>query len=200
VTAVITGFFTGISLIVAIGAQNAFVIRQGLARNNVLLVVLVCAVSDALLIAAGIAGLGVAVSALPWLLEIVRWLGVLYLVWFGINSLRSAMKLQALEVSGYQNLSAQAALTAVLGFTFLNPHVYIDTVLLLGSIGAQFGELKWAFGAGAMLGSVVWFSVIGWGASSVAPLLRSPRLWRFIDIAIAVVMFSVAIYLAFYKF
>jgi len=200
VTAAITGFFTGISLIVAIGAQNAFVIRQGLARNNVLLVVLVCAVSDALLIAAGIAGLGVAVSTLPWLLEIVRWLGVLYLVWFGIKSLRSAFKVQSLEVSGYSNLSAKAALTAVLGFTFLNPHVYIDTVLLLGSIGAQFGELKWAFGAGAMLGSIVWFSLIGWGASSIAPLLRSPKAWRFIDIAIAVVMLSVAIYLAFYKF
>ena len=199
-TAAITGFFTGISLIVAIGAQNAFVIRQGLARNNVLLVVLVCAVSDALLIAAGIAGLGVAVSTLPWLLEIVRWLGVLYLVWFGIKSLRSAFKVQSLEVSGYSNLSAKAALTAVLGFTFLNPHVYIDTVLLLGSIGAQFGELKWAFGAGAMLGSIVWFSLIGWGASSIAPLLRSPKAWRFIDIAIAVVMLSVAIYLAFYKF
>jgi len=200
VTAAITGFFTGISLIVAIGAQNAFVIRQGLARNNVLLVVLVCAVSDALLIAAGIAGLGVAVSTLPWLLEIVRWLGVFYLVWFGIKSLRSAFKVQSLEVSGYSNLSAKAALTAVLGFTFLNPHVYIDTVLLLGSIGAQFGELKWAFGAGAMLGSIVWFSLIGWGASSIAPLLRSPKAWRFIDIAIAVVMLSVAIYLAFYKF
>jgi len=199
-TAAITGFFTGISLIIAIGAQNAFVIRQGLARNHVFLVVAVCAISDALLIAAGIAGLGVAVSGLPWLLEIVRWLGVVYLGWFGIKSFRSAFRVQSLEVSGGSNLSAKAALLAVLGFTFLNPHVYIDTVLLLGSIGAQFGDLRWAFGAGAMLGSIVWFSLIGWGARSLAPLLKSPKVWRWIDTAIGIVMFTVAIYLAFYQF
>lgn len=199
-TAAITGFFTGISLIVAIGAQNAFVIRQGLARNHVLLVVAVCAISDALLIAAGIAGLGVAVSSLPWLLEILRWLGVAYLSWFGIKSFRSALKTQGLEVSGANLLSPKAALLAVLGFTFLNPHVYIDTVLLLGSIGSQFGDSRWAFGAGAMLGSVAWFSLIGWGARSLAPLLKSPKIWKYIDFGIGVIMFSVAVLLAFYKF
>lgn len=199
-TAALTGFFTGISLIVAIGAQNAFVIRQGLARNHVLLVVAVCAISDALLIAAGIAGLGVAVSGLPWLLEVLRWLGVIYLSWFGFKSFRSALRSQALEVSGANLLSAKAALLSVLGFTFLNPHVYIDTVLLLGSIGSQFGDLRWAFGGGAMLGSVVWFSLLGWGARSLAPLLRSPKIWRYIDLGIGLVMFSVAILLALYQF
>jgi len=198
--AAITGFFTGLSLIVAIGAQNAFVIRQGLARNHVLLVVLVCAISDALLIAAGIAGLGVAVSGLPWLLELIRWLGVAYLSWFGFKSFRAALSSQALEVSAASNLSAKGALLAVLGFTFLNPHVYIDTVLLLGSISAVFGDLRWAFGAGAMLGSVVWFSLLGLGARSLAPLLKNPMVWRYIDLAIGCIMFAVAIFLAFYQF
>lgn len=199
-TALFTGFFTGLSLIIAIGAQNAFVIRQGLARNNVLLVVAVCAIADALLIAAGIAGLGVVISGLPWLLEVVRWVGVAYLAWFGIRSFRTAFKHQSLEVGGASNLSPRAALMAVLGFTLLNPHVYIDTVLLLGSIGNQFGDLRWQFGAGAMLGSLIWFSLIGWGARSLAPLLKSPAAWRWIDIGIGCIMFAVAILLALYQF
>lgn len=199
-TAFFTGLFTGLSLIIAIGAQNAFVIRQGLARNNVLLVVAVCAVADALLIAAGIAGLGVVISGLPWLLEVVRWVGVAYLAWFGIRSFRTAFKHQSLEVGGASELSAKAALFAVLGFTLLNPHVYIDTVLLLGSIGNQFGAERWSFGTGAMLGSFVWFSAIGWGARSLAPLLKSAAAWRWIDIFIGVIMFSVATLLAIYQF
>ena len=199
-TAAITGLLTGLSLIVAIGAQNAFVIRQGLARNNVLLVVAVCAIADALLIAAGIAGLGVVIAGLPWLLEVVRWIGVAYLAWFGIRSFRTAFKHQSLEVVEANNLSAKAALLAVLGFTLLNPHVYIDTVLLLGSIGNQFGDERWAFGGGAMLGSLVWFSLLGWGARSLAPLLKSARAWKWIDIAIGCIMFAVAILLALYQF
>jgi L-lysine exporter family protein LysE/ArgO len=199
-TASITGFFTGLSLIVAIGAQNAFVIRQGLARNQVLLVVAVCAVSDAVLIAAGVAGLGLAVSGLPWLLELIRWLGVAYLSWFGFKSFRAALNSQALQVSGASNLSARAALIAVLGFTFLNPHVYIDTVLLLGSISAVFGDLRWAFGAGAMVASLAWFSLLGLGARSLAPLLKNPSVWRFIDLVIGCIMVVVAIFLAFYSF
>lgn len=199
-TAAITGFLTGISLIVAIGAQNAFVIRQGLARNNVLLVVAVCAISDAILIAAGIAGLGLAVAGLPWLLEVIRWLGVAYLSWFGINSFRAAFSKKSLTVSEANSLSAKGALMAVLGFTFLNPHVYIDTVLLLGSIGAQFGDLRWAFGAGAMLGSLVWFSLIGWGATFLAPLLKTSRAWKNIDLTIGLIMFTVAIFLAIFRF
>jgi L-lysine exporter family protein LysE/ArgO len=199
-TAAITGFFTGISLIIAIGAQNAFVIRQGLARNNVLLVVAVCAISDAILIAAGVAGLGVAISGFPWLLEVVRWLGVGYLGWFGVRSIRAAFSTKSLELAGVSFSGVKGALLAVLGFTFLNPHVYIDTVLLLGSISAQFGDLRWAFGAGAMLGSVLWFALLGWGARSLSPLLRSPKPWRFIDLSIGLIMFTVALFLAFYSF
>jgi L-lysine exporter family protein LysE/ArgO len=199
-TAAVTGFFTGISLIIAIGAQNAFIIRQGLARNHVLLVVVICATSDVLLIAAGIAGLGVAVSELPWLLEILRWLGVAYLSWFGIRSLSSSLRSQSLEVSGPANLSVKGALLTVLGFTFLNPHVYIDTVLLLGSISAQFGDSRWLFGYGAMFGSILWFVSIGWGANFISPFLKSPKIWKWLDLSIAVIMFAVAVFLAFYSF
>lgn len=200
VTALLTGFFTGLSLIVAIGAQNAFVIRQGLARNNVFLVVAVCAIADALLIAAGIAGLGVLVAGVPWLLEVVRWVGVAYLTWFGIRSFRTAFKHQSFEVAGTSSLSTRAALLAVLGFTLLNPHVYIDTVLLLGSIGNQFGAERWWFGAGAMFGSLLWFSLIGWGARTISPLLKSAQAWKWIDIAIGCIMFTVAILLALFEF
>lgn len=199
-TALFAGLLTGLSLIIAIGAQNAFVIRQGLARNNVLLVVAVCAIADALLIAAGIAGLGVIVAGLPWLLEVVRWVGVGYLAWFSFRSFRAAFGQQSLEVAGGSKLSPKAALLAVLGFTLLNPHVYIDTVLLLGSIGNQFGSERWWFGAGAMIGSLLWFSLIGWGARSLAPLLKSAKAWRWIDIVIGCIMAAIAVLLATYQF
>ena len=199
-TAAMTGFFTGLSLIIAIGAQNAFVIRQGLARNHVLLVVLVCGIADALLIAVGIAGLGLVIAGLPWLLEVIRWVGVAYLTFFGVRSIRTAFKHKSLQTTETPPLSARAALFSVLGFTLLNPHVYIDTVLLLGSIGNQFGDLRWYFAAGAMVASLAWFSAIGWGARSIAPLLKTPKAWMWIDLAIAGVMFSIAILLAFYRF
>ncbi len=140
--ALIPGFLTGLSLIIAIGAQNAFVIRQGLTRKHVLLVVAICAVSDAALIILGVAGLGALISGLPWLLEIIRWFGVLYLTWFGIRSLRSAFKVQVLDASGVQSGSAKTVVFSVLGFTFLNPHVYLDTVILLGSIGNRSQNLS----------------------------------------------------------
>jgi L-lysine exporter family protein LysE/ArgO len=194
------GFFTGLSLIIAIGAQNAFVIRQGLTRKHVLLVVAICAVSDAALIVLGVAGLGALISGLPWLLEIIRWFGVLYLTWFGIKSLRSAFKVQALDASGVQSGSAKSVVLSVLGFTFLNPHVYLDTVILLGSIGNQFGPDKWWFTLGAVVASFVWFSSIGFGAKAASRFMAKPVFWKVLDILIAVVMFSIAIMLAFYSF
>jgi L-lysine exporter family protein LysE/ArgO len=196
----IHGFFTGLSLIIAIGAQNAFVIRQGLTRKHVLLVVAICAVSDALLIVLGVAGLGALISGLPWLLEIIRWFGVLYLTWFGIKSLRSAFKGQALDVSGPQSGSAKTAVLSVLGFTFLNQHVYLDTVILLGSIGNQFGPDKWWFTLGAVVASLVWFSSIGFGAKAASRFMAKPVFWKVLDILIALVMFSIAIMLALYSF
>jgi L-lysine exporter family protein LysE/ArgO len=196
----IPGFFTGLSLIIAIGAQNAFVIRQGLTRKHVLLVVAICAISDAFLIVLGVAGLGALISGLPWLLEIIRWFGVLYLTWFGIRSLRSAFKVQVLDASGVQSGSGKNVVLSVLGFTFLNPHVYLDTVILLGSIGNQFGADKWWFALGAVVASFVWFSSIGFGAKAASRFMSKPVFWKVLDILIAVVMFSIAIMLAFYSF
>ena len=198
--AFLPGFLTGLSLIIAIGAQNAFVIRQGLTKKHVLLVVSICAISDALLILLGVAGLGALISGLPWLLEIIRWFGVLYLTWFGIRSLRLALKTQALDASGVQSGSAKTVVLAVLGFTFLNPHVYLDTVILLGSIGNQFGPDKWWFALGGALASVVWFSSIGFGARAASKFMAKPVFWKVLDLLIAAVMFGIAIMLAFYNF
>ena len=197
--ALIPGFLTGLSLIVAIGAQNAFVIRQGLSRQHVFVVVAICAIADATLIALGIAGLGAIIQGLPWLLEGVRWFGVAYLTWFGIKSIRSAFKNEAMDTSGAQTTSLKKAVLAVLGFTFLNPHVYLDTVILLGSISNQFADDRWIFGFGALTASIVWFSAIGFGARAASRFMSKPIFWRVLDSLIAVVMFSIAFYLAFAK-
>jgi L-lysine exporter family protein LysE/ArgO len=199
-TALLPGFLTGLSLIIAIGAQNAFVIRQGLTKRHVLLVVLICAVSDAILIVLGVAGLGALISGLPWLLEIVRWFGVAYLTWFGVKSLRSAMKSQSLDVSGVQSGTAKTVVLSALGFTFLNPHVYLDTVILLGSIGNQFGADKWWFALGAVVSSFAWFSSIGFGAKAASRFMAKPVFWKVLDSVIAAVMFGIAIMLALYSF
>jgi L-lysine exporter family protein LysE/ArgO len=200
VIAFLPGFLTGLSLIIAIGAQNAFVIRQGLTKKHVLLVVAICAISDALLIILGVAGLGALIAGLPWLLEIIRWFGVAYLTWFGIRSLRSAFKTQMLDASGTQSGSAKSVVLAVLGFTFLNPHVYLDTVILLGSIGNQFGEDKWWFALGGAVASILWFSSIGFGARAASRFMAKPVFWKVLDLLIAAVMFGIAIMLSFYSF
>lgn len=197
--AFLPGFLAGLSLIVAIGAQNAFVIRQGLTRQHVFVVVAICAIADATLIALGIAGLGALIAGLPWLLEGVRWFGVAYLTWFGIKSVRSAFKNEVMDASGAQTTSLKKVVAAVLGFTLLNPHVYLDTVILLGSISNQFAEDRWVFGFGAMTASVVWFSAIGFGARAASRFMSKPIFWRVLDSLIAAVMFSIAFYLAFAK-
>ena len=199
--AFLPGLFTGLSLIIAIGAQNAFVIRQGLTKKHVLLVVSICAVSDALLILLGISGLGVLIQSVPALLEVIRWFGGAYLTWFGIRSLRSAFKSQSLDASGTpQTVSAGKVAATALGLTFLNPHVYLDTVILLGSIGNTFGEDKWVFAFGAASASLIWFFSIGFGARAASGLMKKPVFWKILDSIIAVVMFSIAILLAFYQF
>ena len=198
--AFLPGLLAGLSLIIAIGAQNAFVIRQGLTKQHVLLVVAICAASDAVLIFLGVGGLGAIIQGLPWLLEIIRWFGVVYLAWFGIKSLRSAMKTQSLDASGVQSGTARAVVATVLGFTWLNPHVYLDTVILLGSIGNQFADGKWWFAIGASVASILWFSAIGFGAKAASGVMRKPSFWKVLDVVIAIVMFSIAIMLAVYKF
>jgi L-lysine exporter family protein LysE/ArgO len=200
VIALIPGFLTGLSLIVAIGAQNAFVIRQGLLRSHVLLVVIVCSVSDALLIILGTGGLGKVVQSNPDLLTFIRWFGVVYLTWFGIKSLRSAFKENQLLATGQAEISWKRILTTVLALTYLNPHVYLDTVIFVGSIANQFEGDKWFFALGASLASVVWFSTIGFGARAASHLMSKPIFWRILDISIALIMFSIALTLAIYKF
>lgn len=193
----ITGILTSLGLIMAIGAQNAYVLRQALKKKHVLAMVILTAGSDALLIALGVFGLGALIQASPLLLEVMRWGGAAYLIWFGIGSLRNSTKHQAIETVGGKSDSLKVVLITLAGFTYLNPHVYLDTVIFLGSIANTFGENKWIFAFGAMLGSFIWFSSLGFGAQAAAKYLTSPKFWKWLDLAIAFVMFGIAIMLIF---
>ncbi|GAB7006113.1 LysE/ArgO family amino acid transporter [Nocardioides sp. AN3] len=188
------GLLTGLSLIVAIGAQNAFVLRQGLRRDRVGAVVLVCALSDLVLIAAGVAGIGAVVDRAGWVIDVVRWLGVAFLIWYGVGSLRRASHPGVLAAEGSD--SARVVTTAVL-LTWLNPHVYLDTVLLLGSIANTHGVGgRWWFALGAGTASVLWFSGLGYGARLAAPVLARPTAWRVLDVLIGLTMLVIAARLA----
>lgn len=200
VVALVSGFFAGLSLIIAIGAQNAFVIKQGLRQSHVALVVAICSLSDATLILLGVGGLGGIVQSHPKTLEYIRWFGVLYLTWFGLKSVKGIFDNQSLELDGPNEKSAMRVLVAVLTFTFLNPHVYLDTVILLGSIANQFSDHRWFFAIGASCASFLWFSVIGFGARAASKYMSRPIFWKILDFVIALVMFSIAISLAVYKF
>ena len=198
--AIIPGFLAGLSLIIAIGAQNAFVIRQGLTKKFVLLTVLICAFSDALLIALGASGLGALIKANKNILEFVRWFGVAYLLWFAFKSARSAFKKEVLNSAGEASADKKSVILTVLGLTFLNPHVYLDTVILLGSISNQFGSDKWFFVTGAIFASFLWFTSIGFGAKSASRFMSKPIFWKILDSLIAVIMLSIAVFLALYDF
>lgn len=197
--AIPAGFLTGLSLIVAIGAQNAFVLRQGLRRQHVLPVVLICAFSDALLIILGIAGLGAAINSVPLLLEVFRYGGAAYLLWFAIGAIRRAIKPSALVESEQQVDSLRQTIVTAVALTYLNPHVYIDTVLLLGSIANQF-EDRWLFGVGAASASFVWFFTLGFGASWLGKYVKKPVFWRILDVFIAIVMITIAAMLLSFQF
>ncbi|MCT2042970.1 LysE/ArgO family amino acid transporter [Pseudoclavibacter alba] len=191
----LSGTLTGLALIVAIGAQNAFLLRQGIRREHLLEVVLVCILGDVLLITAGTAGIGIIVEAVPWLLEVLRWAGVLYLVWFAISSFRSAARPGTLEPEA--PASRGSIVLTALAITFLNPHVYLDTVVLLGSLANQHGPSdRWVFAGGAILGSVIWFTGLGFGARLLAKVLDKPSTWRVVDLVVGVVMLGLAIKLA----
>lgn len=190
----VAGFGFGLSLIVAIGAQNAYVLRQGLRREHVLAVVIVCALSDAGLILLGVAGLGAVLEALPWLLTTVRIVGAAFLIGYALLALRRAFAAHPIDASAAgdtERLSRVVWTTVAL--TWLNPHVYLDTVLLLGAIAATHGDGRWFFGLGAICGSVVWFTVLGFGARFLRPVFSQSVSWRVLDAGIAVVMSSIAV-------
>lgn len=193
----LAGLLAGLSLIVAIGAQNAFVLRQGVRREHVGIVVAICAVSDLLLIGAGTLGIGTIVTHAPVLLSILRWGGAAYLLWFAFNSFRSALRPTALGQSDAVERSARSVALTTLALTWLNPHVYLDTVLMLGNLANQHGHRgRWTFASGAGLGSILWFSGLGFGARRLAGPLGRPGTWRVIDALIGVVMVLMALKLA----
>ncbi|MDQ0423258.1 L-lysine exporter family protein LysE/ArgO [Peteryoungia aggregata LMG 23059] len=188
------GFLLGLSLIVAIGAQNAFILRQGLRREHVLPLVLTCAISDAILIALGVAGFATVLSRLDWLEPVMRFGGAAFLIVYALRSLYSAWtggnSLGAGETTA---TSLHAALLTCIAFTWLNPHVYLDTVVLLGSISTRYADHETAFALGAMTASFVFFFSLGYGARLLAPLFARPVAWRILDGIIALVMASIAI-------
>ena len=192
-TILLTGMLTGLALIVAIGAQNSYVLRQGLLRQHVWVVVAICATSDAALILAGTAGIGALIEAADGLLSALTLIGALYLIGYGLFALRRATRAaELLPSAGAAPASRRTVIATTLAFTYLNPHVYLDTVILLGTTANQFEAQKWIFALGAALGSVLWFSFLGFGASKAAPLMARPVTWRILDIAIAAVMFLIA--------
>lgn len=196
--AVAAGFLTGLSLILAIGAQNAFVLRQGLRREHVGAVVAVCAGSDAVLIAAGVAGFGAVSQAVPWLAEAMRWAGVAFLLVYGSLRFLAARKGgEALRPAEGRGASLKAVLATCLLLTWANPHVYLDTVVLLGSISAQYPGRGAAFAGGAMTASLVFFSALGFGARLLAPVFARPRAWVWLEVGVGLVMWAIAAGLAF---
>jgi L-lysine exporter family protein LysE/ArgO len=205
----LAGLGLGFSLIIAIGAQNLFVLRQGIRREHVLVVALICAVSDAILIVLGVSGVGLALQALPWLIDVVRWAGAVFLVTYGLLAAKRAWRPsgealavgeQGTEEPGLSGGPATATTTrlapavlTVLALTWLNPHVYLDTVFLLGTVANTHGDLRWMFAAGAVTASFVWFFSLAFGARYLGKWLSTPRAWRILDAIIAVVMIAIGV-------
>ena len=195
--AVASGLALGLGLIVAIGAQNAFVLRQGLRVEHVAAVVAVCALSDIALIGAGVLGAGAALTQVPWLIPVVCFAGAAFLLCYGFLAARRALRPGALLPDA---VGARTGLAVTVGtclaLTWLNPHVYLDTVVLLGSMASTYGEHRWQFAGGAALGSVAWFTGLGYGARLLRPVFARPVAWQVLDGAIALVMTALAISLA----
>ncbi|WP_246003068.1 LysE/ArgO family amino acid transporter [Nocardia tenerifensis] len=193
--AALSGLGFGLSLIVAIGAQNAFVLRQGVQGQHIFAVVTVCALSDVVLIAAGVGGFGVVVQSVPAVLTVVRYAGAAFLLGYAVLAARRAFASSALTAGPAGTTVALGATVATcLALTWLNPHVYLDTVVLLGSFANTYASPdRWFLGAGAMLGSIVWFTALGYGARLLGPLFARPIAWRVLDSAIAVVMTLLAL-------
>lgn len=212
-TAFLAGLGLGFSLIIAIGAQNLFVLRQGIRREHVFAVALICAVSDAALIVLGVSGVGLVLAAVPWLIDAVRWAGATFLVVYGllaakrawrpsgealaVSKTEAAASVPSSQESGGTTVQTSVRLLPVvataLALTWLNPHVYLDTVFLLGSVANTHGDQRWLFAAGAAVASFVWFFGLAFGARFLTRWLSTPRAWRILDVFIAVVMIAIGI-------
>ncbi len=188
------GFGTGLALIVAIGAQNAYLLRLGIEAGNrtLLVVVLICAISDALLIGAGVLGIGAVIDAAPLAIDVMRILGAGFLIVYGIFAARRAFRPQGMETTGEKvaEVALGTAVLTVLALTWLNPHVYLDTVIFLGSVANHQGDDRWWWAAGAMISSFTWFFAIGFGSRLLRPLFAKPGSWRVLDGVIAAIMLS----------
>jgi L-lysine exporter family protein LysE/ArgO len=194
-TILLQGFGVGASLIIAIGAQNAFVLRQGLKRSHVFLTASICTICDAVLITLGVAGLGILVTANPILTLIATWGGALFLLYYGFRSFRSALKTNKLDTTStsIKPLRIRDTIATLLALSLLNPHVYLDTVVLVGSIGAHYPPNERVyFALGAMCASLVWFFSLAYGAAWLAPLFRRPMAWRVLDALVGCIMWSIA--------
>jgi len=200
--ALAAGLGTGLSLIVAIGAQNAYVLRQGLRREHVPAIVAVCALSDLALITLGVAGLGALVKVRPGVLTAVAWAGAAFLVGYGLLAARRALRPGSLQVAAGGDAGAgggrsmRGSVLTCVGLTWLNPHVYLDTVLLLGSVAAGYGSHRWLFAVGAGAASILWFCGLGFGARFARPVFARPAAWRVLDCVIAVTMIVIGVRMA----
>lgn len=184
----LTGVLTGLALIVAVGAQNAFVLRQGIRGEHVLVVIVVCMVSDIVAITLGVAGLGVVLERWPAVLPVAQVGGGLYLLAFGVQSAMRAWRPAALDAEGGTSMSVRRAVLLTLALTWLNPHFYLDAILMLGTVANSFGDLRWWFCAGAIASSLVWFPSLGFGARVLRGVFARPSAWRVLDSGVAVLM------------
>ena len=192
----LAGFATSLSLIVAIGAQNAFVLRQGLRREHVLPVVLTCALSDELLISGGIAGLGALLTGSPLALSIAKYGGAAFLFGYAVVAARRAINPSVMSSADHAPAALRSVVLTCLGFTYLNPHVYLDTVVLLGALANQRGsDGRWLYGVGAVAASFGWFFALGFLARKLGPVFARPRAWQFLDAGIAFVMTTLAVWM-----
>ena len=192
-TPLLIGFATGLTLIVAIGAQNAFILRQGIRREHVLPVVAVCTVSDVALMAAGVAGFGALVTAHPQVITLARFGGAAFLIVYGMLAARRAWRPSGLTPSQAGPSRLAGVVLTCLAFTFLNPHVYLDTVVLIGALSNEHRDGRWLFGVGAAVASAVWFTTLGFGAGRLRGLFARPTAWRILDGLIAVTMIALGV-------
>ena len=194
IEAIFAGYGLALGLILAIGAQNAFVLRQGLRGEHVLAVVLACALSDAALILAGVGGFGALVDAMPWIEQVFRYGGAAFLFVYGLRSFHSAWRAEAgLDPADVPPAPLGRVLATCLALTWMNPHVYLDTLVLVGSISTQYGEDRWWFGAGAVAASFSFFFGLGFGARLLRPFFARPSAWQLLDLGVGVVMWTIAL-------